>query len=772
MSGIRHTPTDGRLNLPGSQKDSGTGVSGKGISTALEGTKTLTIGNEGMRPEDIPAWREIFVPYKNLATDAGISERALGFATQVFTEHDEATQGIRDIWFAIDMLYRGRTLAPNPEGVHLAEIYKAIETLAPRLEDPFLESDPWFAVNGRTSADRDSASKIEALLDYQLDRNKFMSRIIPESSRSILKKNHVIAKTRWDHQVKRVVRRNPKREIIPAGKGGGSRFTFRREEKDEIVYEGPRVDFVNPWWFIIDPKDPNPQTTAYVGDVQDMTYDEIATLGEQGVFVNWRDLEEQSRQESPNITETQEAATMSTAPYSYLPENRMVEGGVRKFHVLELWCRYDAFGEGRTREFVITVANWRTVLRVQENFYDDKHRPYAEGRISKDSFDFYGVGPIQHCVPIQTALDTHHQIAQKAHELSAFPPIISNDDTFDESWWDIEPGQIIPGNPAATQQMRLQSSLRDIGFISDQMRREMEEIAGAPRSFAGTEDASQTATQYQGRIEEGNRRTRGVIMSLAGFYEEIVVQFHALNRQFMSKSQAIRVLGRSGATLGNYAWLGPDDIDADVSVEITALRGLQQRGMKATNATQLLQILAPFVQGSPGVADMPALMKIAVDGLMGPGLGREIIKGPAPTSELLDQGYETTIMLREGKYIDVHPQDDDVEHMMHLEAIFDEEEFESLEEAQQQILFMHYAAHKAQEQSKQARMSGPDNFVPESSASSMVAPGQGTAPGDLAQAQPTPGQTPGETPGPVSMGRQAIPGREQPVPQTQNNFGQ
>lgn len=768
MTGIHHSPQEEPWRLPGtSARDSGELPSPR--STALTGTATIDIGKDDLRPDQIPEWRKIFMPYENLASNEDIANRALGFATQIYRDHDEQTQGIRNVWYAIEMLYRGRTLAPNPNGVKLAEIYKTIEILAPRLEDPFLESDPWFSVDGVTQIDNQKAAKIEALLRSQVGRNRFDTQIVQEASREILKKNQLIIKTSWLHDVRNVVRRNPKRETLPEGKG--FRFTFRREEKEEIVYQGPDASFVSSWNYIQDPREPDPQKALYVGDICDMTFDEIATLGERGFFENWEALKGQTRQESPTMSGSMEAATKSTAPFSYLPDVRTVDGGAQNFPVLELWCRFDAFDEGRTREFVITIANWNTVLRVQENFYDDKHRPYCFARISKDSHDTYGVGPIEHCVPVQTSMDKHHQIAEKAHELSAFPPMVSNDDEFEESWWDIEPGQVLQGNPNAIQQLKIQSSLRDIDYIVNQLRREIEEIAGAPRTFAGTEEPSQTATQYQGRIEEGNRRTRGIITSLGSFFEQVVTQFHSLNRQFMSQMQTIRTLGRQGFNLGDYAWIGPDDIDADVSIRIRALKGLQQRGMRATNATQLMQVALPALQGNPGVVDIPELLKIVTDGLLGPGYSDRLIKGPEPANELIPQMYETEIMLREERYLDVHPQDNDEEHMAFLEAIFDDEAYESLADNVKSILQMHYNAHMAQASSKSSQSQSAANFVPSAAASSLVAPGDGTAPSTLADAQQTPGQTTGETPGPISVARQGTPGREQPIPQTMNQFG-
>lgn len=748
------------------QPDSGDGDRGRGPSTAIEGKSTITVGVDGVRPGQLREWSRNLAPYRNLAGDKSIADRARLYANGITTNHDRATEEHRNRWDVIDYMMKGQTLTEwdGPDAVHVPELYKMLETLVPRIEDAVTMFDPWFSVKGREHLDKLKSGKVKAFLDYQLDQAKF-SELVPYSIRVMLMYGFCVMKTWWHWETDVRVE---KRHRVEQLKDGSKRRVTESREVDKVVYEGPKIKLVDPYWFIIDPKATTPREAEYIGDTCEMTYDQIAELGEQGVYENWRKLADEEPRGSGELADRSRYSR--SGANGDFGERRPI-GAPKKFMVTEIWGRFDIYGTGRTRECVITVANGDTVLRVQENPFDDKHRPYAIAKANKYAYDFYSVGPLDHCIPLSIELDTHRQIGLEANKL-AMCPIIFTEETSDapDSLWGVEPGTVFKGDYQSLHQLKIGTSLREMAEAESILRRDIEEVAGAPRIFEGTEGGETTATAVERKIQEGNKRVRGYVRAYTSMCEDLLSQMHALNKQYVTRDMKFRVMGKAGARLEEYELAQPEDFLPEVDFEFVGISNLHTLGMEATNLQQFMAAIFPLVQMHPGIVDIPELASRLHDALLGRGADKPIVNVPDPLDELLTQHDENVLMIH-GHKVPINRQDDDAEHAKIIEeAVFGNQElWESLHPDIKDLFTVHYERHLQALRGGEVREMAAQNPKPYVAAGSAAFPGQGSLP--MPQNQDPRQSPPGETPGPTNMMRQATMGRSQPFSQTDNQIG-
>jgi len=508
----RGGPQAGESTKKGSLKDSGTD------GPADEKTVTITETLGDVTPEEVQKWYGAQVPYSNLATDPGVSERALHFAKTVKRNWEDKTIAIRDKWRAIQWMMRGNSLSrifPNAE-VHVPELYKKRETLVPRIEEAVMDYDPWFRVKGREPMDQVQESKIAAYLDYQLDKVHFQDKHAP-CIRTMLDYGFVVLKIWYDYKEVSYVKKTTERIEEP---GESPKYIIKRERKKRVEC-GAKVKLVDPLDFLIEAMATDPQEALFVGDSRDMTFDEIVSMAKLGVYDKAATEElrgtRRSMEQYTDYDRLERSLTYSNHGFDNEPE-----GAAAKIRVTEVWGLFDPYDTGETAEYVITIANDNTVLRVQENPFDSKHRPYAVARVAGDSYEFIGVGPFDHAVRLNIELDEHRNLALQAHRNALCPLTFVSDDTdFPDSIWEVEPGSVFR-TPTPPTFMTVPDTWRNMVESNEMFRRDIDEVTGAPVEMMGTQSPDNTATATVTRRDEGNKRVLGYVRAYTRMMEQVL----------------------------------------------------------------------------------------------------------------------------------------------------------------------------------------------------------------------------------------------------------
>lgn len=751
-----------------------------------ESTETFEVDLEGMTPDQARQWVNVQIPYPNLAADKDVAHRAVEYVKKVKQRWDEGTKESQEKWRSMQWMLRGgNTLARrfDEEAIHVAELYKLVEALIPRIEEAIIGNyDPWFAAMGRTKLRQSIASKLTAYLMSQMRDDNFEQKVQP-SIRAMLEYSFCGFKIHWDIETAWRMTNNVEKL---KGRGKKRRYRITKEEKEMVVWNGPRIRLLDPLDMIVDLRSVLPPGDClWIGDKQWMTLEELRSAATMFGYENIDAIEAENEATPQSGYSEFNKQSRSLERFNQNERDLWTQGAPKRVEVTELWCMFDPTGGDQATPHVITVANDKWCLRVQENFHDDKHAPYAIARVSREGWEFLNVGPLDHALNIQESIDHHRNLANKSHENHLCPPLFADDTSgLPDNMFDVAPGSVWQAKPGSLEWMPAPSTLRDYIGMLDVERRDLEEIMGSPRIWEGTGGQEKTATGIERKVQEANRRVRSFVLSYAFMMKNMLEQLHALNKQFLTQDQTFRVIGKAAKDLGMYTQIGPNDVQHDVEFDFVGLGALRTLDLRATQIQTWLSTMYPFIQMQPGTIDISEVLRESWDVMVGTKPADAIVKNMGNLDEIMPQDEENYILLT-GEPLKVHPLDDDLEHLRQMSADFPEIksrpklEKEHGEDAAEAIL-QHMAQHVMAWKQKQLRRKAQAQMIPPVPQQAQYDAGRGTTGERQVNNLPGGGDQggvgnmagiAGQTPGPGMAHQVGAPDRTVPVTQPQNIGG-
>ena len=480
----------------------GKGPASWGRSSAITGSKTLTESAGGMTPDELREWISIQIPYENFADN----EEIAGLARQWLNVHRDQfqsrTHNLYEKWSNTNNFIRGSAniTRGRERDVHNPACYTALERMIPRIEEGVFSQNPWFRAVGRESMDQRQAEKLRAYMEYQLDACGFEGDV-QSHLRVMLTYGFCVLKVWWHTETDPRIDRKYTKEMV----NGKTNIKVKLTEKEVITYNGPKIRLVDPFDFFIDTKVANYKDAQIIGDYTEMTLSQIDQCTKQGIFKGVEELYKEPPRKRHDYT-TSHKEDRSLDYFDDSVGANVVKGGDVKYPVLEMWGKFDLFGTGIPRECVVTVVNDKHVVRVQENPFDDKHRPYAVIRCARDAFDFFSTAPFDHAIRLNVEMDRHRQLVMRGHDNSMNPVIFVGDqEDLPDSLMEVEVGAIIPvRDPSGITQVKTPSTLREWSSMEMVLEGNIEEVTGSSKMLSGTEDSG-TATESSHKLLTGIR---------------------------------------------------------------------------------------------------------------------------------------------------------------------------------------------------------------------------------------------------------------------------
>lgn len=741
-----------------------------------ERSTTIKLRPGGPTRDDVRSWMRAQVPYPNLAGDPKIHDRARSFVRTQLRYYVDRTYELRDKWRTIDAMLRGSSLSSRfaTSDIHVPELYKAVETLVPRIEEAVFGNgpgQPWFNVLGRDPMDKRRAHRIRAWLEYLLEEAKFDEEMVQQAARAMIVYGFFCIKSWWEIKFDRRIERTA--EQIQDGDSPDPKTKITVREMEKLVKFGPRYELVDPYDFLVDVRSTDVQKGTFVGDVGQFTYEELLEYQRNGWFKNVEQIKGQEALYGDATDRRWAKWERSLTGQTGIYDQRKAEGEPEKYDVYEIWGLFDPYGVGNAEEYVITMANQNVVLRVQRNFHDDRHRPYAVGRAAREPFDFHNVGVLDHAVRLNIEFDDHRNLAMRGHENSLCPKVwVPNTADMPPNIWDDEPGTVYrtdaPPNFFASPPV-----VEIMQAMEQTIRRDIEEIAGSPRIYEGQAAASETATGITRKIEEGNRRLRAVIRSYSAGMRQMLEHTHALSGQFVTRKETFRVLGRDATLLGPHSDIGPQDLGVPVDFKMIGLDSAHSLGLRTTNMATFFNQIYPIVAnfGDPASINWNRLMALTWDYMVGTVPGEHIFPDDSTDELAVTPELENTMMAMGDEWMPVEADDDPAHIRSHKQWVAENDP-----KGHVLALFMkHIYAHGRQQEQKQLREQQRQKRLEKMQAMGGAEPtrelgGQGRGPGrepNLQGTSPYP-SPPGETPGPPAAERMGAPDRSMPSAQSEN----
>ena len=716
-------------------------------------SSVITFSKQAMpTPKQVRQWVQEQTVYPNMARDPEIANRVLAHIRNHVEKFEHNTVTTRTKWANLNFVLRGVSLGDDiVDGTHVPELYKMLEAIVPRIEEAILSYDPWFNVRGREEMDRDTAEKIQAILESQL-REARLPLQLQGAIRAMLVYGFSAFKVYWHIDVEKRIKRDI--EKLEGKKVDEDRYRVTRKEEEQVTWFGPKIKLIDPLNFFVDlTSTMPPEDCLFIGDETRMTPAALESGEDQGIYVNTRQLKEEKLQARTASLREWDKQHRQLEPFRLLDEEQATGHGLQgTVPVVEIWEDFDLHGDGKPVPCVLTVANYSTCIRAQENPNDDKHVPYAVARCSREHVEFLNVAPLDHGIGIQNNIDENRALAQKSHRL-AISPIMTGQlsDDLPATIFDILPGSFIQ-TEGKIDTHQFGSTLNEYAGFFGIERRDLEEITGAPRIYEGTE-GSNTATEVERKIQEGNRRIRSYIMSLSFQLEHVLRIMHALNGQWMTAPMQRRVLGKQANGMSIYTEVGPQDLCREVDFEFAGLSGIQSLGLRATMLQQWASTIYPFLALAPqGTVNVEKVIARSEQMMLGNGPGDSFVESNSSIDDMIPQSFENDLLIQ-GQKVEVHPEDDDVQHMEDMRDLV--EAADQFETSTAEIILSHFLMHAQAAEKKEVQEKARAAQQPVQ----QIDNGRGTTGERQDTGEFTTQTVPGETPGPENGARIGAPDR-------------
>lgn len=740
-----------------------------------------------LTPAEAQAWMDAVNDAPNLAENDVLAARALKFTQNIIQDWSSYMRPLFRRWRATYHMLKGNTLdVGGPEDVHVPELYKAIETIVPRVEEAILERDPWFNLVPREKRYKAQGEARAAYMDWLFDQGRLRDTVQP-AIRNMLVCQAAAWYVRWENREEIRKIREEKKEWVD----GNLRRSVKVTPKKVITFSGANYTLIDPFDFIIDTKATNAQTATFVGHRVWLSVDEIRRLGKQFGWVNIGDeLEKTAGTESENSTRFYSWPRDPTANVSMDTNHRAHnDGRPDKVEVLILYSRFDLYDNNEYVDYQFVVSGGKVIHEIRVNQHDGGLRPYAVSRVSKNGHEFYGVGPFDNAVRLNQHLDRYHQIFLRSAEVAACPMVFAEEDSdLPDSLYKVKPFSVFKGTGPVRFTMVPDGVLRAAPLVLGHLTRNIEETVGAFKIQMGQDLAGGTATEATLSLQEGNRRLRGIIRGFADGLEQVLEVTYKLAQQYSMEDVEFPVLGKRAIELNkSHASINPADLLGDVKFDLVGLRGLRTYGMRATGIQTFLNTMTPLMMPIINDIDLRHIVHLGAEEWIGHEEADAIVKVPTPLEQLRSQEEENEGLIQ-GAEIDIDDSDNHKEHLEDMRPLYERavDKDSKMEKGVRSVILKHWFGHvyklkqqAAQEFAKQQRMPAQTNGLPPEAGgqpgpegrSSPRAGGMSDAMTQLAEgvSGQTPGQTPGETPGPPDQAKAPRTGRaKRPMSQSEN----
>jgi len=429
-----------------------------------------------------------------------------------------------------------------------------------------------------------------------------------------------------------------------------------------------------------------------------------------------------------------------------------------------MWALYD-FGNGVTgvtsptgekltgvHRVVITTANG-VVIRLQENPFDRKFVPYAFEMVNRTGHELVAPAPFDAVVQSNAVYDRLSSNIARWMDLAVSPLVVTSDVNTDlpDTLLDVQAGSVLR-NTGPWDWVKVPDITSAISYQQQFHRREIEELSGNLRVF---ESPQGTATETERKVQEQQRMVRNSIRANGNFWRQVAHLVKNLEAQFSTGVSRFKVSGKASTLLGDWAEITPQMLMEDVDFRFLGLTDVHVFGNRLQGMAQWMNRWGPMLQNMPEV-NLNSLIRMDFELSVGRSQVNEIFPDEAPAWEAWSQGEENAILMS-GQAVEVHPSDDDDQHMQDMIPMLKKLAEEDAPKFIIDMAMQHWQAHAdaltRKEAEKKAQMESAQHSA------SLMAP-QGGTPGQ--DRPPAAGgmEAPDVTPGSPQARTQPRTGRE------------
>lgn len=476
---------------------------------------------------------------------------------------------------------------------HPPYILQIIETMIASALDPNprwqVKSRPKMAPPQQIQMELDGAKAMEILLNQQLDIDCFSMKQRPFVMQGFIA-GLTVAKCYWKHS--EAPRTQLQQVNVPVP---GSSYTvpdIQGVRGTEILHNNPTMEIVDVRDFIWHEAAPSLERAMRVTHRCWYTMDELRQLQAAGVYENVDQLSD-TQDFSEELTNRERT---DLHYYANRAKNQV--------EVLEQWF-YD-----KGEIWVISIGNRKVCLtpggKAKPNPFWHGRYPFVVASSMPDLFRIQGISEVEVIQDLQEMLWTlMNQRLDNTQLLNNAIALIRSDvddpDAYEWApgarWLVDDPNQVkIMEMPPLTAEMSVQAEAS--------LKTDLQNISGGMPMISGTDQQmdSNTATAASIFTSLAQRRLAAKKQNFSYAYSEIGNQWIALNQQFITKSEAVEIIGPDGAPM--IKEINPLEIQGRYHIQNEMMDESMMRQERRAEAQAKLQVAVaaalPFAQsGTP-----------------------------------------------------------------------------------------------------------------------------------------------------------------------------
>lgn len=600
----------------------------------------------------------------------------------------------------------------NDDDIHLYESQKALTSKVARVEEQILQFDPPFEME----SDQSETSRLEAKIlsswvHRQMENGEWSSLIQPLARCGEIT-NFLIVKV--THERLREMRVHRHEQLID--KQGKPWWRSERRLRTEIVRRRIRYDQVDPFCFFFDLEAKNIQEASFAGDESDPLLMRVQQDADLGIFSKSQVAKVLKHRESGehkeligHWTDSHRKSRSIALGADFVGDEAFgggeVDGTIRVRQV-EAYVLFD-FGQGfdgvtdplgnklvGVHSMLVTIVDGICV-RFMQNPHDSKLMPYGFAKVNDNGAGAVAPAVWDAVTQMNAHLDRFASNVMRWIDLLVSPICVTADPTSElpKSMLSAKPGGVYR-NVGPWDFMKVPDITASVGQLLGMFRREMEETSGALRVF---ESPQGTATETERKVQEQQRSARASFRASSDLWEQVALITQRMAAQFSRGPEQFAAVGKSSAVLGQYITITPDLMLRDARFRMIGMKNLHVLGTRQQGIAQWATSWAPMLMNEPDI-NKRALMKLDFELRVGRA-GADLIFGhPESPHESWPQDQENVVLLS-GQSVEVHPLDDDLEHLKKTAALARRKD---LPRYIRQLILNHEEAHMANYQRKQA----------------------------------------------------------------------
>jgi hypothetical protein len=451
----------------------------------------------------------------------------------------------------------------------------------------FFGKRPYFQLDGRGPEDVTPAKRMEIVLDYQCERQRF-SLIGYNFLNDILKYGYGNIKALFAREFKNTFRTVGQSQVFPF-----PHKTYERQPTQVLSYEGPHFLCSDPYMTFHDPRVPTSQLQSgqYVGWAYQRSGYYLKKMHQQGVYFNIEYLNtvgKETKLEQVQFGGNERWRTMGLGDQDLahlqtgMPDKANPMYVIREIVIEIIPQKYGVSESRRPEKWIIATVNNQLLIRCERMPYDHDMFPNVAAEYDYDGYSLYNPGFYEGVEGLQDLLNWLYN-----SHIDNVRRFLNDQIVFDPSA--VEVKDLLSPHPAklirlkkklyeqnipissVIQQLQVsdvtQSHLKDADLISDLIQRK----AHAPDNMQGVETTiKRTATEIAKMNTASSTilQTQGQVIysqAMVPLAEMLVM----LNQQLLSEPRYYRIIGDYSKEIiqpdprfmgGDAIFVGPEEI--------------------------------------------------------------------------------------------------------------------------------------------------------------------------------------------------------------------